>query len=136
MAEAIGLLASVATLAKLVMKSFEIAKRIIECPAEKEALVKEIIDVQVAITEVGKLQSLCDGQQIGDLAILDITKSLKNGVDRLDRLLEEVLNFSPNFRGMIQRKKELLMKPMLERLRCELHSIRKDLVLALGLISL
>ena len=136
MAEAVGLLASVATLTKLVMKSFEIAKRIIGCPAEKEALVKEIIDVQVAIAEVEKLQSLCDGQQIGDLAILDITTSLKNGVDRLDRLLEELLNFSPNFRGMIQRKKELLKKPMLERLRCELHIIRKDLVLALGLISL
>ena len=136
MADIIGLTASVATLANLVMKSLEIIKRIAGGPAEKEALLREIIDVQATIAEVDKLQSLCEGQLTEDLAISDITKSLKHGMDRLDNLLKEVLYFDPSIQGMIRRRKEILMKPMLERLRYELTSIRKDLVLALGIISL
>ena len=135
MAEAVGLAASIAALSGIAIKTMKVVKDIRNGPAEKEILIREILDVQVAIVEVEKLQDLVPKQSSEDLALSEIKTHIQGSTDRLEKLLAEVMVFDLKFTDMMPWKKAL-PKSTIGRFQNELQSIRKHLALVLGIISM
>ncbi|KAL8737240.1 MAG: hypothetical protein Q9181_001859 [Wetmoreana brouardii] len=123
-----GFAVSVAALSGIAVKSLKVVKNV-HGPVEKETLLKEIIDVQIIITEVEQVHFICEDPTTEDYTLLEIKNNLQRETERLDAVLDEILE-----RGLIVGpfiKRRSLTKPIQARLCNELRQIRKDLVLVL-----